>query len=244
MMSPHLIFCLIAIICAATIVYVLIRYHHSKRLTLLRRHRRIVYVLTRYHQSKSHRWQVSAERKNLEAQQQQAKLQESIDTLQHQVNLLEEELRKEVRNETEKQNLQKQTADLQRQQMELLFKKIEVSELHAKITRILEDCHRVGHSHDCLTSDEWNYLLFVIDPQAKLLSKFSECGFTDKEMHYCCLLLSDYNTTERTFLLQIARATIYRTEERICKKMGIAYAPNRLKSVLQELLFTSGSTPL
>ena len=197
----------------------------------------IVYLLIRLYQSKSHKWQLSAEQQSMEAQKLQAEWQRRMDSLQNQVSLLKEKVRNEAQNAIKKQALQKQTVELQRQQMELLIKKVEVSELHAKITRILTDCHEAGHSNVCLTSDEWGYLLFVIDPQTKLLSKFKECRFSDKEIRYCCLLLSDYNTTERTFLLNIARATIYRIEERICKKIGVPYAPTMLKQTLLDMLY-------
>ena len=102
--------------------------------------------------------------------------------------------------------------------------------------KIISDCKEHGISKVTLTDDEWIRFMAEIE-KTDILSKLAvEYKFSKNETRYCYLLFTDFSIKERMQILKIAHATLYRTEQRICKKMNVPYQANELQKLLKSII--------
>ena len=156
-----------------------------------------------------------------------------------------EELQNVIRQQEEKirqANLQQQSiTDLTNRHIDLIKTNIELTELNKKINQILAEAKQRGFSKQEVTNQEWERLLYEIDPNHSLYQCSLKYGFTKDEMYICILILLDYSVTDIGHLLRFTRMTIYRKRNNILEKMAVDANGSDLKDVLYRLVLSSKS---
>lgn len=158
---------------------------------------------------------------------------QQIDAKEEQIGRLQEEIDRQKMTEQEKQCLEREVATLHRERAALVQKALEQSDVYAKIKRILDDCKEKDHSKESLCEADWLSLSARLD-KAEVIARLGiQYGLTDKDVHYCYLLLLNLTAVERSFLMQVSRRTSYRFEKEILEKMGEMYVAGKLQQLLK-----------
>lgn len=163
-------------------------------------------------------------------------LKEKTKQKEEQIAALQQEIAQHHLDETLKERMQKELEELNEQHTLLLKKTLQYFEVYAKMKRIIADYQERGNSKESLTEEEWSRFMAETEKSGNLLKLATEYKLDNKEIRYCHLLLAGFSIKERMLILQIARATLYRTEQQIFRKIGIPYQAKELQRVLKGII--------
>lgn len=140
-------------------------------------------------------------------------------------------------NDEKKKKLQQELDIFSRERDALAKETFEHSKIYAKIERIIDACKKYESSNEYLNEDDWKYLLAEIDMRwdgaiTRLSSKYQ---LSKKEIHLCCLFLTDISTSNFKYIIEYTRSSIYRKEKEILELMGYSPKSNKLKDILKKV---------
>ena len=199
-----------------------------------------IYLLRKRYLKKFHQQRQKALLKEKELRSQYLSVKEETKQKEEQIAALQQKIIQKYIDEVQKEQMQKELEKLNKQHIVLLKKVLEYSDVYNKMKQIISDCKEHGISKVTLTDDEWIRFMAEIEKTGTLSKLAVEYKFSKNETHYCYLLFTDFSITERMQILKIAHATLYRTEQRICRKMNVPYQANELQKLLKSI---TNSTP-
>ena len=195
-----------------------------------------IYLLRKRYLKKFHQQRQKALLKEKELRRQYLSVKEETKQKEEQIAALQQKIIQQYIDEVQKEQMQKELEKLNKQHIVLLKKVLEYSDVYNKMKKIISDCKEHGISKVTLTDDEWIRFMAEIE-KTGILSKLAvEYKFSKNETRYCYLLFTDFSIKERMQILKIAHATLYRTEQRICKKMNVPYQANELQKLLKSMI--------
>lgn len=195
-----------------------------------------IYLLRKCYLKRLDKQRQKALLKEKEQRQQYSLLKEKTKQKEEQIAALQQKIARHHLDEILKERMQAQLEELNEQHTLLLKKTLQYSEVYAKMKRIISDYQERGNSKESLTEEEWSRFMAETEKSGNLLKLATEHKFDDKEIRYCHLLLAGFSIKERMLILQIACATLYRTEQQIFRKMGIPYQAKELQRVLKGMI--------
>ncbi|WP_273163092.1 hypothetical protein [Bacteroides fluxus] len=199
-----------------------------------------IYLLRKRYLKKFHQQRQKALLKEKELRSQYLFVKEETKQKEEQIAALQQKIIQKYIDEVQKEQMQKELEKLNKQHIVLLKKVLEYSDVYNKMKQIISDCKEHGISKVTLTDDEWIRFMAEIEKTGTLSKLAVEYKFSKNETHYCYLLFTDFSIKERMQILKIAHATLYRTEQRICRKMNVPYQANELQKLLKSI---TNSTP-
>lgn len=199
-----------------------------------------IYLLRKRYLKKFHQQRQKALLKEKELRCQYLSVKEETKQKEEQIAALQQKTIQKYIDEVQKEQMQKELEKLNKQHIVLLKKVLEYSDVYNKMKQIISDCKEHGISKVTLTDDEWIRFMAEIEKTGTLSKLAVEYKFSKNETHYCYLLFTDFSIKERMQILKIAHATLYRTEQRICRKMNVPYQANELQKLLKSI---TNSTP-
>ena len=199
-----------------------------------------IYLLRKRYLKKFHQQRQKALLKEKELRSQYLSVKEETKQKKEQIAALQQKIIQKYIDEVQKEQMQKELEKLNKQHIVLLKKVLEYSDVYNKMKQIISDCKEHGISKVTLTDDEWIRFMAEIEKTGTLSKLAVEYKFSKNETHYCYLLFTDFSIKERMQILKIAHATLYRTEQRICRKMNVPYQANELQKLLKSI---TNSTP-
>ena len=199
-----------------------------------------IYLLRKRYLKKFHQQRQKALLKEKELRSQYLSVKEETKQKEEQIAALQQKIIQKYIDEVQKEQMQKELEKLNKQHIVLLKKVLEYSDVYNKMKQIISDCKEHGISKVTLTDDEWIRFMAEIEKTGTLSKLVVEYKFSKNETHYCYLLFTDFSIKERMQILKIAHATLYRTEQRICRKMNVPYQANELQKLLKSI---TNSTP-
>lgn len=199
-----------------------------------------IYLLRKRYLKKFHQQRQKALLKEKELRSQYLSVKEETKQKEEQIAALQQKIIQKYIDEVQKEQMQKELEKLNKQHIVLLKKVLEYSDVYNKMKQIISDCKEHGISKVTLTDDEWIRFMAEIEKTGTLSKLAVEYKFSKNETHYCYLLFTDFSIKERMQILKIAHATLYRTEQRICRKMNVPYQANELQKLLKSI---TNSTP-
>ena len=199
-----------------------------------------IYLLRKRYLKKFHQQRQKALLKEKELRSQYLSVKEETKQKEEQIAALQQKTIQKYIDEVQKEQMQKELEKLNKQHIVLLKKVLEYSDVYNKMKQIISDCKEHGISKVTLTDDEWIRFMAEIEKTGTLSKLAVEYKFSKNETHYCYLLFTDFSIKERMQILKIAHATLYRTEQRICRKMNVPYQANELQKLLKSI---TNSTP-
>lgn len=199
-----------------------------------------IYLLRKRYLKKFHQQRQKALLKEKELRSQYLSVKEETKQKEEQIAALQQKIIQKYIDEVQKEQMQKELEKLNKQHIVLLKKVLEYSDVYNKMKQIISDCKEHGISKVTLTDDEWIRFMAEIEKTDTLSKLAVEYKFSKNETHYCYLLFTDFSIKERMQILKIAHATLYRTEQRICRKMNVPYQANELQKLLKSI---TNSTP-
>lgn len=138
--------------------------------------------------------------------------------------------------EDQKEKMLKELKELNEQRTLLLKETLKYSDVYTKMKKIISDYKKKGNSKESLNDEEWDRFIAEIDKNSALLKLSTEYKLDKREIRYCHLLLADFSIEERMLILQISRATLYRMEQEIFRKMNIPYQAKALQKLLKSMI--------
>lgn len=195
-----------------------------------------IYLLHKRYLKKFHKQKQKALLKEDELHRQYFLLKGEAEQKEKQIAVLQQEIAQHHLEEAQKEQMQKELDELNRQHILLLKKTLQYSEVYTKMKRIISDYQKRGNSKESLTDEEWSRFMAETDKKGILLKVVAKYQLNDREIYYCYLLLADFSIQERLLVLQISRATLYRMEQQICEKMCTAYQANKLQKMLKSII--------
>lgn len=194
-----------------------------------------VYLLRKRYLKKLYQQKQKAFLKEERLRRQYLSMKEETKQKEEQMAILQQKMAQQYMDEVQKQQMQKELEKLNERYIMLLKKTLEYSDVYNKMKRIISDCKERGISKESLADDEWSRFMAETEKSGTLSKLASEHEFSKKETRYCYLLLANFSIEGRMQILQISRATLYRTEQKICKKMKVPYQANELQKILRSI---------
>lgn len=130
------------------------------------------------------------------------------------------------------------------QKLETTYKEREVlaketfehSEIYAKMERIIKSCKKYDKSDEKMNEEDWIKLIAETNTRwdGAIIRLDSLYKLSKKELHLCCLYLTDIPLSNLEFLIEYKRSSIYRKEKDIIKLMGYPQS-YKLKDILKNI---------
>lgn len=199
-----------------------------------------IYLLRKRYLKKFHQQRQKALLKEKDLRRQYLSVKEETKQKEEQIAALQQKIMQQYIDEVQKEQMQKELEKLNKQHIVLLKKVLEYSDVYNKMKQIISDCKEHGISKVTLTDDDRIRFMAEIEKTGTLSKLAVEYKFSKNETYYCYLLFTDFSIKERMQILKIAHATLYRTEQRIFKKMNVPYQANELQKLLKSII---NSTP-
>lgn len=111
----------------------------------------------------------------------------------------------------------------------------EHSNVYEKIERIIKAHKENSKVEEKLNEEDWSELISLTNKHWEdvIQHLIDRKDFEKKEIHLCCLLMTDLPIANLTYLLDYARASIYRKEEEILVRLGYSKEEYKLKDILK-----------
>jgi len=176
--------------------------------------------------------------------QKQQKLQQKYMLLKDKLTLkdseiasLKESIRQQQISEAKKEQLQQELERFNKERDVLAKETFEHSKIHAKMERIIDTCKKYGKSDEKMSEEDWKYLIAETNIRWNnaITRLDSQYHLSKKEIHLCCLYLTDIPLANLEYLIEYKRSSIYRKEKDILEAMGYPSQSCKLKDILKEV---------
>lgn len=177
------------------------------------------------------------EQEQQELQQEYAILKNKLTQRDSEMASLKESIRQQQISEAQKEQLQQDLERFSRERDTLAKETFEHSKIHAKMERIIDSCKKYGKSDEKMNEEDWKYLIAETNMRwnGAITRLDSQFHLSKKEIHLCCLYLTDIPIAKLEYLIEYKRSSIYRKEKDILEAMGYPSQSCKLKDILKEI---------
>lgn len=199
----------------------------------------ICFLLKKYrrdtHNLKLQQFYLEQEKQKL--QQEHMLLKSKLALKDSEITSLKESIRQQQISEAEKERLQQELELFSKERDTLAKEAFEHSEIHAKMERIIASCKKCGKSNEAMNEEDWKYLMAETNMRwnGAITRLDSQYQLSKKEIHLCCLYLTDIPIANLEYLIEYRRSSIYRKEKDILALMGYSSHSCKLKDILKEI---------
>lgn len=176
------------------------------------------------------------EHEQQELQKKYIQLKSQLTQKDSEIASLKDNIRQQEISETKKEKLQQELEKFNSEREALAKETFEHSKIYAKMERIIESCRKYDKSNEKLNDDDWKYLIAETDMRwnGAITRLSAQHQLTKKEIHLCCLYLTDIPLVSFEYLIEYRRSSIYRKEKDILEMMGYSSQTCKLKDVLKK----------
>lgn len=164
---------------------------------------------------------------------------EQLEQKEKAITALQDKIIRQHISEEQKQTLEAELANLNEQHTALVKKIRQYSDVIQKIDNILSIYKEKQIPKEFLDENDWARLLAETDKKGVINRISVQYRLSEIEFHLCSLLLLDYSVTDMGRIIQRERASVYRIEGSILKKMGIKYEKGELRKLLINMISDS-----
>lgn len=177
------------------------------------------------------------EQEKQKLQQKYAQLKESIIAKDSEIASLKESLNKQQISKEAKEKILQELNISYKDRNALIKEVFEHSDVYAKMERIIESFKLCERSDEKMNDEDWKQLIAEMNYRwnGAITRLDSRCQLSKKELHLCCLYLTDIPLSSFEYLIEYKRSSIYRKEKDILIKMGYSADSGKLKDILKKV---------
>lgn len=196
-----------------------------------------IYKKDRYKTYKLEQRTFDSEQRELEIHQKYTQLKNKLIEKDTIIASLQENIKLQQVSEEKRDKLLQELDSFNKERDALAKETFEHSKIYAKIERIIDSYKKFERSDEHLNEVDWKYLIAEIDMRwdgviTKLSSQYK---LSKKEIHLCCLFLTDISISNFKYIIDYTRSSIYRKEKEILEMMGYSSKSNKLKDILKKV---------
>ncbi len=115
--------------------------------------------------------------------------------------------------------------------------RFEYTEIYLKMKRIIESYKTKDKSDEKIDEEDWQQLIVETDKRWNNITERLKARYnlTLKDIHICCLYLTDFHITDLKYFMNCSRNTIYRYGDEVLKKMGYEKKIISLREALKKV---------